>query len=466
MARSERGVSVLFVVMVLLVVAGAALAILALSRTTADVARSGETTARLEKVQAALEQFAATSERLPCPANPAADTGDAAPNAASATCTYPAGSVPWRTIGLRQDDALDAWGWKISYRVYSGAIGLTQAAGASMVHCDTVEPSPAGRDPATGLCRVPPAAGGHNTSEAQFLAGKGLSVSSFGTASTDVAYVLVSHGPSGLGAYTTAGAQKAPNPASTDELANLGATGPFIAKAAVTDVAPESAAFFDDVIAFRRLPDFVKRANLGARDWPESGGGGTLANITFDQATVSAAVGSSVSTGSSTGQASITFTGGATVTGFDSGGTQNVSFETQGGYQGIGGAAGGTMMISSLTAEGLRFQLPAKARQLAVTFANFGRRVGNVREQVEFKFFDGAAVVNTIVGEGCRNEGDPTDDIATFSIDAAADFDRVDVKALPATTDASETAFLFVQFMTCVAGVTCETSLSVPSNRC
>jgi hypothetical protein len=407
-------------------------------------------------VQSALEQFASAAERLPCPANPAIDTGDAEPAGASANCTYPAGTVPWRTIGLRREDSLDAWGWKISYRVYQGATGLTQTGGASMVHCDTVEPTPAGTT-ASGLCQSS-GAGAHNTSEAQFLSGKGLNVSSFGATTTDAAYVLVSHGPTGFGAYTTSGGQKQPNPANADELANLGAAGPFVAKVAVTNVDPGSGTYFDDVLAFRRLGDFVKRANLAARDWPETGG--TFANLTFDQSTVDTAVGSGVASGSSTGRQTVSFPD-ASVTAFDDSGNQDVSFDTAAGYQGIGGMGGGTM-ITSATGEGVRIDLAARARQLSVTFADFGRRLGNVREQVELKLYDGATVVSTFVGEGCHNDGD----IATFSFAAAADFDRVEIKALPATIDGSDTAFLFAQIVTCAPAVSCLTSLSTPSNLC
>jgi hypothetical protein len=457
MRGSQRGVSFLFIAVALILVAGAALAIIALTRTKADVDRSGQTGASLVKVQAALEQFASTAERLPCPANPAIDTGDAEPNAASANCLYPAGTVPWRTIGLRREDSLDAWGWKIGYRVYSGAIGLTQAGGASMVQCDTVEPSPAGRDPVTGVCKTT-----RDTTEPQFLAGKGLSVNDFGTGMTDAAYVLISHGATGLGAYTTSSTQKTPTPTSTDEANNLLANGPFVAKAAVTNVAPESANHFDDVLAYRRLQDFVKRANLAARDWPEVAAPPPgFANLTFDSATVGAALGASASYGD-TGQASIGFPQ-ATISAFDSGGTQDISFANSGGTEGIGGVSGGTPMISSAQAEGVRIDLTQKAQQLAVTFFDFGRRPGNVREQVQFTFFDGAVPLAPVVlGQGCHNDGG----LATFSIDAGALFDHVEIKSLAATNDGSASEFLFVQLLTCAAASTCTTSLSTPSNLC
>ena len=457
MRTGERGLSILFVAVVLLVAAAATLAFLALTRTTADVGRASATTATFAKAQAALEQFASTATRLPCPANPAIDTGDAEPNAATTNCTYPAGTIPWRTIGLRREDSLDAWGWKISYRVYAGAAGLTQLGGASMVDCDTVEPTPAGTT-ANGLCKPT-----HDTTEAQFLAGKGFTVSDFGAVppATDVAYVLISHGPTGLGAYTTSGGQKQPSPASADELANLGSAGPFVARAAITNVAPEAAAHFDDTLVYRRLPDFVKRANLAARDWPEAAPP-SLANLTFNTATVSAALGSSASYGD-TGQASIGFPN-ATVSASDSGGTENLSFTSSGGYEGIGGV-NGTPFISSASAETMRVDLSAKAQQLAVTFFDFGRQggPGNPREQVTFTFYNGGTQVATpTTGQGCHTDGG----LATFSLDIGLDFDRVDIKAIPPTSGAAPTQFLFVQLLSCAPATTCKTSLSVPSNLC
>ena len=464
MQRAQRGVSILFIAVVLIVAAGASLAFLALTRSATGLDRSNETTTHLAKIANALERFASASERLPCPANPALDAGDAEPNAASAACTYPTGSVPWRTLGLRREDAFDAWGWKISYRVHSDPIGapnptgLTRAGGASMVHCDTVEPAPAGVDPVTRLCRAT-----HDTTEAEFLDGKGLSVNDFGTPATDAAYVLISHGPSGLGAYTASGTQKTPLPASADETSNLG-NGPFVAKAAVGTVSPEDATHFDDVLAYRHLADFVRRANLSARDWPEAGA--TYADVTLNSATVSAALGTPAAYGD-VGRATLNFQN-ATVTGLNSGGTRNLSFDTVNIAEGIGttaGTVGSANALSSESGEGVRIVFPVKARQLAVTLNQFGRLTGtpgDPREEAELVFFDGATTVLTVTKQGCRPDGG----IATFSIDALVDFDRVEIRARTASDGTSVTQFFLSQIKTCAPAVACTTSMSLPGNSC
>lgn len=429
------------------------LAFFSLTRTKGEVDRSGETTSHLAKVSAALEQFASVSERLPCPANPALDTGDADPAGAAANCNFPNGTVPWRTIGLRREDALDAWGWKISYRVYQGTTGLTQAGGASMVHCDTVEPSPAGAT-AAGSCKAT-----HDTLPAEFLAGKGLAINDFGTAVNDAAYVLISHGASGLGAYTSSGVQKTPQPGNADESNNLGA-GPFVARAAATGVPAEDPAYFDDVLAYRRLADFVRLANLAARDWPEAAGS---TEITLDTPTLTAALGAPATYGD-LGRSTIDF-GDAAVTAFNSGGDVNVSFDRVNGVEGIGSVGSGNG-FSSAAGEGVRIQLTTKARQFAVTLNDFGRQVGVPGapvERVELRFFDGASQVNSFTKSGCRPDGGR----ASFSIDVAADFDRIEIRALP-TTGATTSEFFLAQFKVCPAGVTCETLMSTqpPANTC
>ena len=456
MRSREQGVSMIFMAVLAVLVAAGVLAFLALTRTATGVDRSTETTSRLARISDALERFASAAERLPCPADPAADTGDAVPNAPNATCTFPKGTVPWRTLGLRRDESFDAWGWKISYRVFSGANGLTIAKGASMVDCDTVEPSPAGTNP-DGTCKST-----HDTTPAQFLAGKGLSLNDFGTAVTDAAYVLVSHGATGLGAYTTAGVQKTPVPTSTDETSNLN-NGPYVAKAASTTGDPASAGYFDDLLAYRRLPDFARRANLEARNWPEGGG---YADVTFNAATLNAAMGSTPAYGN-IGTSTLNVPG-ATVTGINNSGTNELTFDSSGGTEGIGGAGGtgGTLTaFSSENGEGVRVTLYTASQKLGVTLNDFGRQTGqpgNPREQVQFTFFNGTTQVFTVTKQGCKPDGD----IATFTIDTGTMYDTVEIRALPPTGGALPTQFFLTQFLACPSTSPCQTSLATPGNSC
>ena len=121
----QLGGALLAMVATLLVAASATLAIRMAAQVGDRTERFVQTQSQMQRIRLALHAFAASHGRLPCPANGALDTGAAAPNAATTLCTSRDGTVPWATMGLSPDDALDAWGRKISYRVYDGAAGMT-----------------------------------------------------------------------------------------------------------------------------------------------------------------------------------------------------------------------------------------------------------------------------------------------------------------------------------------------------
>jgi Tfp pilus assembly protein PilV len=475
MRHRQRGVSVIFVVVVLVALAAVLLAFMSLFRSGTSVGGSSQTAANLGAAADALEQFASTAARLPCPADPTADTGDAVPAIASATCNFSAGTIPWKTLGLSREGAIDSWGNKISYRVYTGTNGsLTQAEGASMVKCDTVEPVPGGRTAvvasAGGLCKDT-----YDTTEAQFLLNKGLTVTDFGNAVTGVAYVLVSHGPTGLGGYTTAGVQKAP-PGNAGEIANTGTAGPFVAQAAMTiGLGPGDAAFFDDVVAYRKIDDFVKRTHLAARDWPEVT---VTSSVLLNAATVGAAAGRSVSFGNSVGQRSIDL-GTATVSGFRAGNrTSTLSFDegangsTGEGIGGIGINRNGTL-ISSADGEFVKIDFDTPAAKLGITLNDFGTYRSGGRdytEKVQFTFYNGGTQVGSpVVKDGCKPDGG----LASYSIDVPGGiYNRVDVTPIAATASGgftSTSAMLISAFAACGAGPgLCNTALqaSYPQSSC
>jgi type II secretory pathway pseudopilin PulG len=457
-------VSLLLVAVVLILVIGAIIAFVALFGRTRVAGNSLETTSHLAAVQAALEQYAATSGNLPCPANPALDTGDADPVNASATCNSPAGTVPWRTIGLPRDEAYDASGWKISYRVYTGPTGLTQVNGASMVLCTT---DPAGTSPgvgAGGVCQVD--ANGNHTKDSEFLAGKGLQVTDFATVHSDAAYVLVSHGPSGMGAYTSAGVRKS-LPNNADELSNTNAAGPFVVEAASSvDIAPDAATHFDDVLAYRSLPDFMVHANLAARLWPAT----PLVGYTMTSATIATALGRGSVSAGDLGNNSITFgssTDRARVRGFENGSNVDLALDTTGGAESLGVAgSGGITFLSSARNDKIRIDFNQDVNQLGVALADFGTAtVGattNV-EQAQFVFSRGTsgAPPVTVVKQGCRADNG----LATFSINPGIDFERVEITPLNASPTGT-TQFGVADFQACGPGGTCLSALASAAVAC
>lgn len=461
MRSRQGGAGGFLIAVVLLLAITAFLAMLAFLRSSGQNERTTQDSRRFDAIKASLAQFVATNGRLPCPTNPATDTGDAVPDAPSATCTNPQGTVPWRTLGIRREDAIDAWGWKISYRVYTGAAGsLTQAEGASMVNCDTTEAAgwSAGRTPvvgsAGGLCR-----GTRNTTPAEFIAGKGLQLNYFGTPVTDAAYVLVSHGPSGLGAWTSVPPSTQTSlPASASELSNLNAAGPFVAtNATLASVSPTNAAHFDDVLAYQSVSELIRLAGRGARNWDDT----AQANVTLDTATLTSALGAAPN--ANLGVNSINFET-ARVTGLSGATAQELTFDADDGL----GTASGASSIS--LGESIRIEFQNKATQFAVTLNHFGTVsfFGTWREQVRFDFYnDNVQVMPSVTKQGCRADGGR----ASFSIDrGAAQFDRVEIVPILSTVhpffgSVITSSFWLAAFKTCLSGV-CQTDLHTAGNVC
>ena len=226
----QRGGAALAVIAGLLVVAASTMAIRMASQVEGRTEQQTLTQARMQRIQAALHAFAASQGRLPCPAAGGLDTGLAAPAAAVVTCTNRDGTVPWVSLGLQADDALDGWGRKISYRVFDGAAGLTQATGVASAGA------------------------------------AGLDVNDFGTPKSLMAWVLVSHGASGLGAWRVA-APRMPLPgAAGNEWSNTQALpaaffrrGEAVVNPATgAEYAVNDAARFDDLLWFESVSDLKK----------------------------------------------------------------------------------------------------------------------------------------------------------------------------------------------------------------
>ena len=441
MSSRERGASGIFVAVVLLALAAGIMVILALSNISSKGDRSRQTVASLATIQAALQTYLTANKRLPCPANPNATDGLEV--AAGNACTFPAGVIPRVTLGLKTDDVVDPWGGMISYRVFDGATGFTRANGASMVDCTT-------NAAATGFLIAGACDPVHDTPEQTFLNGKGLRVNDFGTVKTDAAYVLISHGTSGLGSFTAAGGQKTPLPTSADELANLsGVAGTtYVAKAASAEtVGPEDAAHFDDVVAYASIAPLIRTAGLGGRAWAAPP---AFASTRLDAATIQAALGLGAppATGS-LGVTTIDF-GTATITGGNSGGAANITF-TSASVDGIGITGG---QLQSAQNEFVTIAFDRAAGWFAFSAFNLNTTVvgGTLRkEQVRLTFSLAGTTVAVKTVQACS----AAPAVASYSVNVASlygtQFDTVEVK--PVTAEPSgNTAFYLSEFDTCSAG--------------
>lgn len=142
----------------------------------------------------ALVDFRATNKRLPCPALRTLNDDNAL--AYSEDCTSNRGIVPARTLGIPEEYALDGWGRRLTYHVAT-TVCNTDASGLP-VNC--TEGHYRCTNPLVTPCTTPVG---------------NLTVRSSGTAgdvdiTTTAAFVLVSHGANGWGAFTRGGAQQLP----------------------------------------------------------------------------------------------------------------------------------------------------------------------------------------------------------------------------------------------------------------
>lgn len=484
MAARERGVVGVVVLGILAVVMAVFVAAYALSRMTGGGGDRDTTMDRLLAAQRKLDEFAAAQRRLPCPADPTLDTGDeglTAPNAATCTANAQAGTLPWKALGMNRVDSFDAWGRKISYRVYQGNNGsLVQPGAIDMTQCDTVEPSvgntTAKAGGAGGLCVANADPLLRSTSVANFLAGKELQLTEMGAVRANVAYVVLSHGPSGLGGWSASNVQL-PQPSGQDERDHLNAAGPFVIRQVSTPEVQEKAAGlkgdFDDLLVYRTLPDLVKLAGLEARDWPESppppppplpppASGETV----FTAAAVAAAGGNTSGPGGDTNRDTLTFGSALEVRGFladvstlSNIQNQNLSYATttvtdgrQIGGLGIPNAQAGLSSdpVGTQT-EIMRFRiLSGFTRNIGLTLTQFGTSPATGDEQVRIYFLNGNTILGSVDRPACTPFG------GSFSLSFNQDFDFVGLQALPTTTS-QVSAFFIASFRTCA------TSPCVPS---
>jgi hypothetical protein len=265
----QRGFSLLPIAIILLLSLAIFFASSLFLKTSRASGQVDVTLANLTRINEAIIAYVAVNGRLPCPADPATLDGRAKPETPTTACTNGSGVVPWATLGISQDVVQDGWYRVISYRVLDGATGLTQDNGASMVNCDIKIPYGPVQLPGNGLCQDPSNPATRNL-DSQFLAGKGLQVNNAATIlSNSVAYVLISHGESGYGAYFPNG-NRLQLPTSAHELANTNAGSPFYQdehSAPGTD--PIAATHFDDILLWTTIVDLAKKAGLTARDWPD-----------------------------------------------------------------------------------------------------------------------------------------------------------------------------------------------------
>ncbi len=217
---------------------------------------------RLDRIEAALAQFVAVHRRLPCPAQ-AGNPGREAINTGTGLCvptTQAGGLLPWIDLGLPEADATDPWLGRIGYRVQPSLASNLMTL-MNMSWCDSAGAT-TGASGAALSCTAP-CTGAACMHPSNYLYGKGLQVQNASAAwlnqpapawdgqvatlpvATGAAYVLVSHGPNGIGENSNGIAQ------------------PLTGATIFIDDARTST--FDDVLRHPTISTVLARASLGAR---------------------------------------------------------------------------------------------------------------------------------------------------------------------------------------------------------
>jgi type II secretory pathway pseudopilin PulG len=305
LSEKARGFTLAELAVVLLIVGFLMFLLLPASNVMLSNSRHSATQQKLANIDAALVNFVMVNKRLPCPANGSA-IGTAAAGVegsrdGNGDCTAFAGAagiqdrgvVPYVALGLTLNDVVDAWNNQITYRV---GWGLTRTSALDMSACDPAGTATNSHGNASNANTSTCAAGCTGsfiascyTQPVEVVMFRGLNVKSdlnttimdFATAPyTGAAYVLISHGDNGYGAYSASGIYQSPGsgwPATPNGTTLEDANWNSGAGHAVTSGAPPAfidaplsdsgnvTTYFDDIVVRPSLVSVVSRAQLSPR---------------------------------------------------------------------------------------------------------------------------------------------------------------------------------------------------------
>lgn len=271
-----RGFSLVEMALVLLIVGLLAAVFLPATNTFLESNRRKETRAKLEALEQAMVRFVMVNRRLPCPADGALLPGDANQGlerpVGGGACTPPTqinGVAPWRTLGLSQGDATDAWGTLVTYRVWPA---LAQVNGLDM---STRDPTVDGAVPGENQVREWLKTRGFRACNAAACPVT-VPVDAAELASkadgNGVAYFLISHGSNRFGGFNVDGNYIDPAGGSPfGPLENLNRNTQIVQVAPGADFYIDaefnenSAEHFDDIVVRPTVISVAMAAGLGPR---------------------------------------------------------------------------------------------------------------------------------------------------------------------------------------------------------
>lgn len=287
--KRSKGFTMIELAIGLVVLAVISSMLISVVATFGNTRKRADNATRLQSVETAIQLFVMQNLRLPCPADgrlrlPNDATAGLEVRNGTGDCTNQQhGVLPWRSLGLAEQDAVDAYGNRLTYRV---AAGLTRDNAMNLSRCD-----PAGSAAAIGTspnlacqpdamaCRALNVAG--CTSTANILAGRGIRVNNengvaladpAATPATGAAYVVISHGENGAGAYSMEGVlQAGTTTTGTAEATNSAAATFTPGTTALVEASTsflENATHFDDSILRPSIIIVAQRAGLAPRPQP------------------------------------------------------------------------------------------------------------------------------------------------------------------------------------------------------
>jgi hypothetical protein len=246
------------------------------------------------------------------------------------------------------------------------------------------------------------------------------------------------------------------------ERVNVGAAGEYwILPRSAPEVAPDSAAHFDDVMAYMTYTELLAKAKIAARSWSQY-----PLSATFTTTSVAAAVAAAGGTmsGENTGLTSLGM-GGFLITGTDSSlGARNIGIRTEDSITGIGIIGGGGGDLNSASGERLRFQLGSGSQFQKMDIALNRFRVIQIsptrlEERAEVSFWRGGDMLQVSLVTSWVEPIQPAR--CLFGLVSSDVFDRVDVRPIARTGDGQQTTFTVAEIKACSeATAICTTAVS------
>lgn len=284
MARS-KGFSLVEIAVVLIIIGLLMAYLLPLSTGYIGVQKRKETATKLAAIDIALANFVTQNGRLPCPADGSlaaanANAGLEQRNAAGDCTSMNTGVVPWRSIGLTEADATDGWYHRYTYRVPTGATGLTRNRALDMTDCDAAGGASlatrtiSGQSVSTCVQPCQLASITACTSPTNFLLNRGLAIQDQSAnvvmdpaTGIGAAYVVISHGDNGIGGFSSEGnlatAGAVGNGTGEIQNANNQVLQAFYVDGELNESA--TASHFDDFLSRPSIMAIISRAQLAPR---------------------------------------------------------------------------------------------------------------------------------------------------------------------------------------------------------